>query len=79
MRQHPLVALMKERGWDLEAVVKQLARRGRKTSEAYVRHIIAYRKRPSFDFARDLAAVFGGEISAEKLLLVGPIPGSAAA
>lgn len=71
---HPLVPLMEQRGWDRDDVCRRLARRGRQTSSEYLRHILARRKRPSFDFASDLAAVFSNEVTAQLLQEAGPMP-----
>lgn len=59
---------MEARGWSLDDVVTRLGERGRKTTDAYLRHLLAFRKRPSFGFADDLAALFDRELSAETIL-----------
>lgn len=67
---------MERRGLKVADLVRLLGERKRDTSEMYLRHILRRRKRPSLEFADDLAALFDGEITSEAILRAGPRPQS---
>lgn len=59
---------MAARGWRPRDVARLMSERGRVTSEKYIKHLLARRKRPSFGFADDLSVLFGRAVTPDALL-----------
>jgi hypothetical protein len=59
---------MERHDLDRDIVVGLLAARERETSAEYIRHIAEGYKRPSYDFAKDLAALTDGAVTVEQIM-----------
>lgn len=62
---------MRERKWSAAKVAQLMTESGRPASRQFIKDMLARRRRPSWDFAADLAALFEREITAETIMRYG--------